>query len=85
VLALITTILGCVVAFAFVKLLYAWVSRPRTNVHVHIAAPPNPPSYYPVPVIIPPAAPAIGAEHVADDDAELHGMIDNYYREQGPR
>jgi hypothetical protein len=82
---MITTILGCVVAFIFVKLLYAWVSRPRTNVHVHIAAPPNPPSYYPVPVIIPPAAPAIEADYVADDAAELHGMIGDYYREHGPR
>jgi hypothetical protein len=78
------TIIGCVVAVVAVKLLFRWVSRPRTNVHVHLAAPRTLPTYYPVPVIINEAVSAAEALSISDD-AELHGMIDDYYREHGPR
>jgi hypothetical protein len=78
------TIIGCVVAVIAIKLLFRWVSRPRTNVHVHIAAPDTLPIYYPVPVIVNEAASSAEALSV-EDDAELHEMIDDYYREHGPR
>jgi hypothetical protein len=76
------TVLGCVAAIVVLKFLYGWVSRPRTNVHVHIAASQTPPTYYPVPFVVPQAVPDV---HYVDDDGELHGMIDDYYRENGPR
>lgn len=78
------TIIGCVVAVVAVKLLFRWISRPRTNVHVHLAAPHALPTYYPVPIIINEAASAAEAPSIGDD-AELHGMIDDYYREHGQR
>lgn len=79
------TILGCVVTIIMLKLLFSWVSRPRQIVHVHThTQPPAQPQpvYYPVFVPQAQAAPAAPVAP-ADREAELHGMIDDYYRDYG--
>lgn len=77
---MIATVFGCLALLVAVKLLFAWVSRPTTSVHLHV--PPAAPAsvvYCPFPVpMVPPAV------SECDGDAELHGLIDDYYREHGP-
>lgn len=81
---MVMTVVGCVVALLAFKLLYGWVSRPRTKVHVHIDQ--APPVFYPVPVVVPQPV-SRGADEPVDEggDVELHGMIDDYYRQHGDR
>ncbi|AYE99599.1 hypothetical protein C0J29_32090 (plasmid) [Mycobacterium paragordonae] len=78
------TILGCLAAVIVVKLLFAWISRPKSTVHVHLPPPPaGAPSHVPAPVtVVMPVVIAPGTA-VPEADAELHELIDDYYRDHG--